>query len=94
MTVATDVLLTMSGFGAWLAVMAYVGLLSSLERIHVVTVVNVACGGPLLIAAFTTDGVTSRSLKCALIFVALLIGGALLSHVTGRALHLRSGERQ
>lgn len=94
MTIATAILLALAVLGSWLAVAIFVRLRGPLERIHMVTAINVAGGGPMAIAAFATDGVSSRSLKCALIFVALVIGGALLSHVSGRALHLRAGERR
>ena len=53
--------------------------------------------GELLIkhlAAWLTDGLSPRALKCTAIWLATLLIGALLSHVTGHALHIRDGERR
>lgn len=94
MTVATDILLAAGVLAAWLATFAFTRLHSSLERLHAVSLVNIAVGAPIVLAAFLTDGVSSRSLKCALILAVMIFVGALLSHVTGRAVHLREGERR
>ena len=79
---------------AWLGVIAFVRLRTPLERVHAVTFVNVATGGFVTLAALLSDGVGARSLKCVLIWIATMLTGSLLSHATGRALHLRGGERR
>ncbi len=88
------VLLSVSVLAAWLAALILLWLPSALDRLHVVTTANLACGIPIVAAVFVTDGASSRSVKCALILLALVMFGALLAHVTGRAIHLREGERR
>jgi multisubunit Na+/H+ antiporter MnhG subunit len=94
MTIALDFLLAVAVFVAWLAVLLFLCLRSGYDRLHVNAVVNVSCGTLLVAAAFLVDGISSRSLKCALVLVASLVFGALFSHVTSRALHLRAGGQQ
>ncbi|PIK73500.1 cation:proton antiporter, partial [Methylobacterium frigidaeris] len=65
-----------------------------LQRLHTVTFVNVAGGAAIVLATWLTDGLTPRALKCTAIWLATLLVGALLSHVTGHALHIRDGERR
>jgi multicomponent Na+:H+ antiporter subunit G len=93
-SIATDALLALAVLMAWLGTTAFVRLGTPFERLHVVTFLNVTCIGAVMAAAFVADGMTSRSLKCAVIWVATLVSGALVSHVTARALHLREGERR
>jgi multicomponent Na+:H+ antiporter subunit G len=92
--IAIDVFLALAVLAAWLSAAAFVVLHTAFERLHVVTFLNVATGTMLLVAAFCTDGISSRSLKSTFLIVAVLAIGALLTHVTGRALHLREGERR
>lgn len=94
MNAAVDVLLGISVLMAWLSVLAFLRLRTPFERLHVVTFVNVASLGPVVLAALLTDGITSRSLKCVFIWIATLTAGALLAHATARALHFREGERR
>ena len=94
MSVAIGILLALGVASAWLGTLAFLRLSTSLERVHVVTFVNFAAGAPVTLAAFLADGISSRSLKVALIWLATLLFGALLSQVTGRAIHLRGGERR
>ena len=94
MTAAVDVVLAAMIFTVWLAMTTFFRLPTPFQRIHVITFVNIVAGGMVMLAAFLGDGVSSRSLKCAFIWLATLPLGALLSHVTGRALHVREGERR
>lgn len=94
MTVAYDVALAGAVAIIWLATLAFFRLSTPLQRIHVVTLVNVLGGGLVVLAAFLSDGLTARSLKCLFIWLVAAALGALLAQVTGRALHLRNGERQ
>jgi multicomponent Na+:H+ antiporter subunit G len=94
MTIAVDVALAAMVLTVWLATIAYFRLPTPFQRIHVITFVNIVGGGMVLLAAFLGDGVSSRSLKCAFIWLVTLPIGALLSHITGRALHVREGERR
>ncbi|HLH91977.1 MAG TPA: monovalent cation/H(+) antiporter subunit G [Xanthobacteraceae bacterium] len=92
MSAITGIVLGLGVLAAWLGALAFVRLATALERLHAVTFVNVAAGAAIVLAALLTDGVSSRSLKCLLLLVVTLPVGALLTHVTGRALHTRSGE--
>lgn len=94
MSVATGALLALAVLLAWLGTAAFLRLRTPFERLHVVTFLNVTAIGTVMIAAFVADGISSRSLKCAVIWLATLASGALVSHVTGRALHLREGEHR
>lgn len=94
MTVAYDAALAGAIATIWLATIAFFRLSTPLQRIHVVTFVNVLGGGLITLAAFFSDGLSSRSLKCLFIWFVSLAFGALLTQVTGRALYLRDGERQ
>jgi multicomponent Na+:H+ antiporter subunit G len=93
-SIAIDALLALAVVIAWLGTTAFIRLCTPFERLHVVTFLNVTVIGAVMVAAFVADGISSRALKCALIWAATLASGALVSHVTGRALHLREGERR
>lgn len=93
MTIATDLFLAGGVLLVWIGTAAFLRLRSPFQKIHAVTLVNLAAGAPMIVAAFLADGVTSRSLKCAVLWLCTLAIGALVSHATGRALHLREGER-
>lgn len=79
---------------AWLGALALLRLRTPLERLHAVAFVNVAAGGFVALAALFADGASSRALKCVAVWLATLLIGAALAHVTGRALHLRGGDRR
>jgi multicomponent Na+:H+ antiporter subunit G len=89
---ATNILLCIAVLAAWLSASSFLRLRTPLERLHVVTFVNVVSIGALTIAGFTSEGVTSRTMKLIFLWVVNLLIGALLSHATARALHLRGGE--
>lgn len=78
---------------AWLGALALLRL-PPLARLHAVSFVNVAAGGAFTLATWLSDGATSRTGKALLIWVVMLGTGALSAHVTGRAIHLRGGERR
>ena len=90
----TSALLAAAVVLAWIAVAGFLRLRTPFEYVHAVTFANVTVIGLIVIAAFVTDGISSRSLKCALIWLVAVTAGALLSHATGRALYLREGERR
>lgn len=94
MSVVVAVLLALAVAAVWLATLAYLRLSTPFQRLHVITFVNVVAGGLILLAAFLDDGVSSRSLKCAFVWVIMLPIGALLAHATGRAFLVREGERR
>jgi len=94
MTSAVAIVLSVMVLTVWLASIAFFRLPTPFQRIHVITFVNIVGGALAMLAAFLGDGVSSRSLKCTFIWLATLPIGALLSHVTGRALHVREGERR
>jgi multicomponent Na+:H+ antiporter subunit G len=94
MTVICEAVLVSAVAIIWLATCAWFRLETPLQRMHAVTMVNVVGGALIVTAAFLSDGVSSRSLKCLLIWLLSLAFGALLAQVSGRALYLRDGERR
>ncbi len=90
MNVAVGVLLGLSVAACWLGAVGFARLRAPLDRVHCVTFVNVA-GGVALVAALLADGVSDRSLKILLVLMVNLVGGAAVSHMTGRAVTQRAG---
>jgi multicomponent Na+:H+ antiporter subunit G len=93
-SVLVGLCLALAVLAAWIGTLALWRLTTPLGRLHTVTFVNVAGGAALVLAAWLTDGLSPRALKCTAIWLATLLIGALLSHVTGHALHIRDGERR
>ena len=93
MKVAIAVLLALGVAAVWLAAVAFVRLRTPLERVHAISFANIAGGGAITAAAMI-GSTPASALKCLLIWIATVLAAALLSHVTGRALHLRDGERR
>ncbi len=91
MNVAVGVLLGLSVAACWLGAVGFARLRAPLDRVHCVTFVNVAGGVALLVAALLADGVSDRSLKILLVLMVNLVGGAAVSHMTGRAVTQRAG---
>ena len=91
---AIAVLLGVGVAAAWLAASGFVRLPRALDRLHVLAFVNVACGGAVTVAALLADGLSQRTGKIALIWVAMLVAGALTSHASARALLLRGSTDQ
>lgn len=94
MTVAIDALLAIGALCAWIGTLAFLRLHTHFERLHVITFVNVTTGGAITVAAVLSGGMSARTLQCIFIWGVILIVGALLSHATARALHMREGERR
>ncbi|HET7307573.1 MAG TPA: monovalent cation/H(+) antiporter subunit G [Gammaproteobacteria bacterium] len=93
MNLASACLLAFAVLMAWIATLAFLRLRTPFERLHVVTFFNIVTGGAATAAVIAADGFTQRTFKCLLIWLAMVGAGALLSHATARALHLRGGER-
>lgn len=93
MTVLMIACLAIGVAATWLGALALLRL-PPLGRLHAVGFVNVAAGAAFTMAAWLSDGASSRTGKALLIWVILMVTGALSFHVTGRAVHLRGGERQ
>jgi len=93
-TIVTDILLAIAVLASWLAMAAFTRLGTPFERLHAVAFVNVVAGGAIAFAAAATDGASSRTFKCFVIWFAMVLFGALLTHVSARALHFRGGERR
>lgn len=94
MSLGVALCLALAVLSAWIAAAALWRLRTPLERLHAVTFATLAGGAAVLLAAGLTDGLTPRTLKCAAIWLVTVPVGALLSHVTGHALHIRDGERR
>ncbi|MGH8141972.1 MAG: monovalent cation/H(+) antiporter subunit G [Steroidobacteraceae bacterium] len=93
-TVAVRVLLALALCCAWLGMIAFARLRTPLERMHVVTFVNLTSGSAVVLAVWLADGASARAWKCLLIWAVMLLSGALLAHASGRALLLRERRRQ
>lgn len=94
MNIAIDLLLAFAVLIAWLGALAFLRLHTQFERLHVITFVNIAAGAAITLAAGLHDGLSGRMFKCIFIWIVVAGAGALLSHATSRALHLREGERR
>ncbi|HET6911730.1 MAG TPA: monovalent cation/H(+) antiporter subunit G [Rhodanobacteraceae bacterium] len=94
MNLAIDGLLAFAVLMAWIGAIAFLRLRTNFERLHVITFVNMTAGAAITIAAVLHDGLSGRTFKCIFIFIVIATVGALLSHATSRALHLRDGERR
>lgn len=94
MNAAIDALLAFAVLSAWIGAIAFLRLRTSLERLHVVTFVNIAAGGAIILAAVLHDGLSARSLQCIFVWIVIVTMGALLAHATASALHMREGERR
>lgn len=88
-TVVVDVLLGIVVLAVWLGCAGFARLSAPLDRLHCVAFVNATAGIALTVVAFVADGASTRALKILLITVVSLLGGAALSHASGRALLLR-----
>lgn len=86
-------LLGLTVSSVWLGCLATLRLPSALDRLHAVSFVNIAGGGGLTLACFVADGVSVRSMKVLGLTILLTVGGAALSHATGRALLIREGRK-
>jgi multicomponent Na+:H+ antiporter subunit G len=87
--IVVDILLAIAVLAAWLGAIGSLRLARPLDRLHCVTFVNVASGAAILLAAWVADGPSARVLKIIWLIVVLLLGGAALTHATGRALIVR-----
>ena len=88
---AIDALLVVIVLCAWLGCAGFARLRAPLDRLHCVAFVNATAGVALVVLALAADGPSVRALKILLIVCINLLGGAALSHATGRALTLRGG---
>lgn len=80
-----DALLAVAVCAIWLGCIGFARLRSPYARLHCVPFVAAAAGTPVVIASFLADGVSDRALKVLLLVLIVLLGGAALSHATGRA---------
>lgn len=84
--IVIDALLAVMVLSAWLGCAGFARLREPLDRIHCVAFVNATAGAALVIAGFVADGPSDRAFKILLVVGASLLGGAAMSHATGRAL--------
>ena len=70
----------------WLGCVGFARLRSPYARLHCVPFVTAAAGAPLLLAVFVADGASDRAFKILLLLLLALVGGAALSHASGRAI--------
>ena len=94
MNALLGVLLTLGIAVALLGTIAFLRLETPFERLHAASFVAIAASACFVGAAFVTDGISGRPLKMVLIFVALMLTGAIANHAVARALHIRGGERR
>ncbi|HTJ89272.1 MAG TPA: monovalent cation/H(+) antiporter subunit G [Acidocella sp.] len=86
-------LLAVAMLAAWLGSVGFVRLRAPADRLHCVTFVNAVCGAVILLATLLQDGATDRVGKILLIWLLMLISGALVSHATLRAMKWRAQAR-
>lgn len=89
MRVAVAMLLLAGVLAAWLAALGLLRRRDPLDRLHLVSFVNVATGLPVAVAALLQGGASSRSVKVVLLLGITWIAGAVLAHASGRALVVR-----
>jgi multicomponent Na+:H+ antiporter subunit G len=87
-----DILLAMAVLSMWLGCLGFARLRTPLDRVHCVAFVNATSGVAILIAAVLADGASIRVFKILIIVGASLLGGAAISHATGRAFFLRNAK--
>jgi multicomponent Na+:H+ antiporter subunit G len=87
-------LLVLATAATWLGCIGFARLPTAYARLHCVSFVIVAAGVPVMLASFLADGISSRALKVLFLQLGLLLVGAALSHASGRAIALRSIDRQ
>lgn len=86
--VAVAGVLAVAVLAAWLGCIGFARLRSPYARLHCVPFVALAAGVPVVVAAFLADGVSDRALKVLLLVLIIVLGGAALSHASGRAFAL------
>lgn len=94
MTVLLVIVLAAAVIAALIGALAFHRLATSLERLHAGAFVTAVAGAAIVVAAFLTDGVGGRPIKVLLLYLLMLVGGALANHAVARAIHLRSGQRR
>lgn len=94
MNAAVAALLAFAVLVAWVMALAFVRMPSQFGRLHAITFFNLVVGGATTAAVVVADGFTARSFQAVLIWLVVVVGGALLSHAIGRALQLRQGGRE
>lgn len=91
MSIAIDLCLALAVLSAWIGCFGALRLRSSLDRLHAVAFTNSSAGVLVVVAAFLADGISTRSVKLAVLVAFMLVTGAAVSHAAGRALALRDG---
>lgn len=91
MSVAIAILLGLSVAASLLGAVAFHRLATPLERLHAGSFATIVSGFPLVVAAFLTEGFAGRPIKLALLYVIIVVSGALANHAVARAIHLRGG---
>lgn len=91
MNIAVDALLALAVLVAWITTAACLRWRSGYDRLHAITFFNLVGGGAITVAVVISDGLTSRTFQCVLIWLVVAGAGALLSHAIARALRVRGG---
>lgn len=79
-------LLLLTVLGGYVGCAGLARLATAFDRLHSVPFVAVAAGVPLAIATVVADGLSDRAGKVIFLVVFMLVGGAALSHASGRAI--------
>ena len=93
--IAVDVLLALAVATSWLGAAAFLRLATPYDRLHAAAYVSVSAGFFVTLAVIASHPLSALALKAAIIYAALLVTGAILTHSIGRAMRLRdeSGDR-
>jgi multicomponent Na+:H+ antiporter subunit G len=87
-------LLVLSVAAIWYGCIGFARLPTAYARLHCVPFVIITGGLPVTVASFLADGISSRALKVLFLLLGMLLVSAALSHASGRAIALRSMDRQ
>jgi multicomponent Na+:H+ antiporter subunit G len=85
-TTLIQALLAAAVLAIWLGSAGWARLNGPLERLHCVAFINIAAGAFVLAAAGLSGGPADDVIKVALLFGALLTGGAAVAHASARAI--------
>lgn len=94
--VAIDALLALAVATSWLGCAALLLLPTPYDRLHAAAYVSLSAGFFVTLALIASHPISPLALKAVIIYAALVVTGAILTHAIGRAMRLRdeSGDRQ
>jgi multisubunit Na+/H+ antiporter MnhG subunit len=89
MTIVVKLLLAAAVLSAWLATAGLVGSRAPLARLHSASYLTLTTTAFVVLAILVSEPLSQYGLKAVLIFLVLVIPGAVTTHALGRAIHAR-----